>query len=68
MVDVYKALDLEFKPSVRQSISTWRAENPPGKRGVHAYDLSDYGLDANEVAEEFSFYTERFDLASKVRG
>lgn len=67
MVDVYRSLDLELTPAVRQSIGTWRAENPPGKRGVHAYDLSDYGLDAREVAEEFAFYIERFDLAGKVR-
>jgi hypothetical protein len=67
MVDVYRSLDLEFTPAVRQSIATWRAENPPGKRGVHTYDLSDYGLDAREVAEEFAFYIERFDLAGKVQ-
>ena len=34
---------------------------------VSGYDLSDYGLDAGEVAEEFAFYTERFDLEGKVR-
>ncbi|MDG2002452.1 MAG: sulfotransferase [Novosphingobium sp.] len=63
MVDVYASLDLELTPTVRQNIDSWRAENPPGKRGVHAYDLSDYGLDAGEVAEEFAFYTDRFDFA-----
>lgn len=67
MADVYRTLDLEFTPEVRQSIATWRAENPPGKRGVHTYDLSDYGLDVREVAEEFAFYTERFDLTDKAR-
>ena len=66
MVDVYRSLDLDLTPQVRQSIATWRAENPPGKRGVHTYDLSDYGLDAGEVAEEFAFYTDRFDLVGKV--
>lgn len=66
MADVYRALDLTFTPDVRRSIANWRAENPPGKRGVHAYDLSDYGLDAREVAEEFAFYTDRFDLTDKT--
>ena len=60
MVQVYQSLDLELTPSVRQSIASWRAENPPGKRGVHTYDLSDYGLVAGDVAEEFAFYTDRF--------
>ncbi|RZJ97962.1 MAG: sulfotransferase [Novosphingobium sp.] len=67
MVDVYRSLDLELTPAVRQSIANWRAENPPGKRGIHRYDLSDYGLNIDEVAEEFAFYTERFDLADKLR-
>jgi len=66
MVEVYRSLGLELTPEVRHSIATWRAENPPGKRGVHTYDLSDYGLDAGEVAEEFAFYTDRFDLTGKV--
>jgi hypothetical protein len=67
MTEVYDRLGIEFTPSVRQSVALWRAENPPGKRGVHTYDLSDYGLDAREVAEEFAFYTERFDMAANIR-
>jgi hypothetical protein len=66
MVDVYRSLDLELTPAVRQSIAQWRVENPPGKRGVHSYDLSDYGLDARAVAEDFAFYTERFSLSGKA--
>jgi len=66
MVDVYRSLDLELTPEVRRSIAMWRSENPPGNRGVHTYDLSDYGLNADEVAEEFDFYTERFDLVDKA--
>lgn len=60
MLEVYRRLGIAFTPSVGQSVAAWRAENPPGKRGVHVYDLSDYGLDAGEVAEEFAFYTDRF--------
>jgi hypothetical protein len=66
MAGVYRSLDLDLTPEVRRSIARWRAENPPGKRGVHTYDLSDYGLDARAGAEEFAFYTERFDLARTV--
>lgn len=67
MVDVYRTLDLELTPQVRASIASWRAENPPGKRGVHAYDLSDYGLDAGEVAEEFAYYSQRYAIAGSTR-
>ncbi len=62
MAEVFDALDLEMTADVRERIVTWRRENPPGKRGVHEYALDDYGLDANEVAEEYAFYIDRYDL------
>lgn len=62
MEQVYTSLDLELTSSVRESISTWRAANPPGRRGTHSYQLSDYDLDADEVAEEYGYYIERFSI------
>ena len=44
---------------------TWREENPKGKRGTHDYDLDDYGLDRETVADAFADYTERFDIPSE---
>jgi hypothetical protein len=67
MEEVYEALGLELTGSVRESIAAWRNENPPGKRGVHTYDLSDYGLDLDEVAEEYAFYTDRFAIPREAR-
>ena len=62
MAEVYDALGLELTASVRRSIIAWREANPPGKRGTHRYDLGDYGLDVDQVAEEYAFYTDRFDV------
>jgi hypothetical protein len=67
MEEVYRVLGLELTGTVRNSIATWRTENPPGKRGVHTYDLGEYGLDADEVAEEYAFYTERFSIPREAR-
>ena len=67
MEEVYEALGLELTGSVRESIAAWRNENPPGKRGVHTYDLSDYGLDLDEVAEEYAFYTDGFAIPGEAR-
>lgn len=67
MEQVYATLDLELTPSVRDSMSAWRAANPPGRRGTHSYELSDYRLDADEVAEEYGYYTERFSVPREVR-
>jgi hypothetical protein len=65
MTRVFEQLDLEMTPSVRVSIASWRRDNPPGKRGVHDYSLEDYGLDRREVAEEYAFYTDRFDVPTE---
>jgi hypothetical protein len=65
MTDVFNQLHLELTPSVRDSIVAWRRDNPPGKRGAHEYTLDDYGLDAREVAEEYAFYIDRFNIPAE---
>jgi Sulfotransferase family len=65
MTRVFEQLHLEMTPSVRVSIAAWRRDNPPGKRGVHDYSLEDYGLDRREVAEEYAFYADRFDVPTE---
>jgi Sulfotransferase family len=68
MTGVFAQLGLELTPTVRDSIGAWRRDNPPGKRGTHDYDLGDYGLDAGEVAEEYAFYIDRFDVPTEGGG
>jgi hypothetical protein len=65
MPAVFDAIDLEWTPEVDERVRTWRAENPKGKRGAHQYDLRDYGLERETVAEAFAAYTERFDIPSE---
>ncbi len=55
-------LSIPMTAEVAASVVAWRRDNPPGKRGVHEYALEDYGLDAGEVAAEYAFYSERFDV------
>jgi hypothetical protein len=66
MADVFATLGIELSPTFRDAIVAWRRDNPPGKRGSHVYSLDDYGLDAGEVASEYAFYTERFNVPSEV--
>jgi len=63
MTEVFDTLGIEMSPTVKDSIVAWRRENPPGKRGAHVYALDDYGLDAGEVASDYAFYTDRYDVA-----
>jgi Sulfotransferase family len=65
MPAVFEAVDLEWTPEVDERVRTWREENPKGKRGTHEYDLTDYGLEREAVAEAFASYTERFDIPSE---
>jgi Sulfotransferase family len=67
MTDVFDTLGIEMTRTVRDSIVAWRRDNPPGKRGTHAYQLDDYGLDAGAVAAEYGFYIDRFDVPTGVR-
>jgi hypothetical protein len=67
MTEVFSTLGLEMTPAVQESIVTWHRENPPGKRGTHRYALEDYGLEARQVAEEYAFYTNRFDVLAEGR-
>ena len=55
-------LGMEMSPGFSEAIVAWRRDNPPGKRGRHDYALEDYGLEAGEVAEEFAFYSKRYDI------
>jgi len=65
MTEVFEQFGLELTPTVRDSIVAWRRDNPPGKRGTHAYALDDYGLDAGEVAEQYAFYIDRFAVPTE---
>jgi hypothetical protein len=66
MPAVFDAIDLEWTDEVDERVRAWREENPKGKRGTHEYDLSDYGLDRDTVAEAFAAYTARFDIPSEA--
>jgi Sulfotransferase family len=67
MTEVFDTLGIEMTRTVRDSIVAWRRDNPPGKRGTHAYQLDDYGLDAGAVAAEYGFYIDRFDVPTSAR-
>ena len=67
MAEVFETLGIEMSPTFRDAIVAWRRDNPPGKRGTHDYSLEDYGLDPADVAAEYAFYTDRFDVPTEGR-
>jgi hypothetical protein len=66
MPAVFEAVDLEWTDEVDERVRTWREENPKGKRGTHEYDLTDYGLTRDAVADAFAPYIERFAIPREL--
>ncbi len=46
----------------RTAIAAYVDAHPRGEFGAHRYDVSEYGLDADELAERFAGYTDRYDV------
>jgi len=62
MEQVHAALGIDTPDEVRAAVTSWRAENPKGKRGANPYALEKFGLDRDEVEERFRPYRERFGV------
>ncbi len=62
---VYERFGKTLAPAEETAMSTWLADNPQHKHGVHRYGLKEFGLDAGRVTAAFADYLEEFapDLA-----
>jgi len=60
--EAYPKAGIEMTPVARENIAEWRRQNPKGRRGTHSYAMEEFGLDPDEVAEEYRFYTRHFDI------
>ena len=69
---IYAALGTDapgaLEPGARDAMRTYVAEHPKGGLGEHAYDLDEYGLDADQLAERFSDYRNRYDIPREPTG
>jgi hypothetical protein len=57
---LYEWLGIELTDDVATRMSRWWTENPSDKQGVHEYRPEDYGIDLDELREQFAFYNDRF--------
>ena len=55
---------MSLDEKARQLLQAHIVQHPKNKHGNHNYSLSQFGLDADELAELFSHYNSRFDLAA----
>jgi hypothetical protein len=59
---MYDHFGMTMSEEGERRMRAWRADNPPGKYGLHRYDASDYGLTDAAMREAFAPYLEHFDV------
>ena len=60
VASIYRAVGDELDDTGAQAIARYVDAHPRGEFGAHRYDVSQYGLDAGELAERFAGYTDRY--------
>lgn len=57
---IYAAVGDELDHTAAAAVAAYVDAHPRGQFGAHQYDVAQYGLDAGELAERFSGYTDRY--------
>jgi len=62
---LYEWLGEELTPATAAAMQTWFDESQSDREsgGGHRYTPEEFGLDADELAERFAYYSERFPIA-----
>jgi hypothetical protein len=61
---IHSALGETFTPADKKTAESFLIANRARKHGFHRYALADFGMDAADVNRRFSFYGDRFGLAT----
>ncbi len=59
---IYQAAGQSLEPEARAAMSAYMAAHPKGQLGDHRYDLADFGVRREEIAERFAGYAERYGV------
>ena len=63
---VYDFLGLPLTDEARNAMQGWLDSNRQHQHGAHKYQLTDFGLHEEQVAERLSFYRERFNIPAET--
>ncbi len=66
MKKIYDFIGLEWNSESEARMRRWIRGNPQHKYGIHRYQLSDFGLDAEELGARFKHYREHFHVPEDV--
>ncbi len=56
----YERIGLEFSDESRGAVAQWAEHHEPGSHGSHRYELTDFGIDADQVRKQFAAYIAAF--------
>ena len=62
MERLYADLGDELTAGVRRRMQTWWTESSKDRSGPHRYEAEAFGLDLADIADQFAFYHQRFDV------
>jgi hypothetical protein len=62
VASIYRAVGDELDEAGAAAVAAYVDAHPRGEFGAHRYDVSEYGLDAGELAERFAAYTQRYAI------
>ena len=60
---IYDRFDLDLTDETTRRMQQWIAASPTSRHGEHRYDITDYGITAEQVRWRFADYIERHSLA-----
>jgi hypothetical protein len=66
VASIYAACGDELDDVGRAAIAAYVDAHPKGQFGAHRYDVAEFGLDADALAERFAPYVERYDVRREV--
>ena len=62
---IYRHFGMELDDLGRRKMQAWMEENPQDRFGRHRYTLDQFGLDADDLREQFADYVERYQVPSE---
>ena len=64
---IYAFIGMDMPDDTRAAMARRIAEKPELARGVHRYDIRDYGMTEEQAREPFGDYVQRYDLVEKKK-
>jgi hypothetical protein len=64
MADALEQIGYPLDERSRTAVTQWAGTHEPGSQGTHTYQLSDFGLEPDQIRERFAPYCAAFDVES----